>query len=292
MSIKQKILSIGYQPLKISNYLYRSLKRDNTSRLRVLTYHDVIPSDEKLFSSQLKWLSRRWRFLKPQEFSEIISGQVPLKEDSLLLTFDDGFASNRRIAERILKPLDIHAIFFIVSQFVSLENPKDINSFIANNFFPQKALKNIPNNLSNMHWNDLEYLLSQGHDIGGHTANHLRLSELQESELYDEIVSSADILEERLGVNLEHFAYSFGNLESFSPAALEIAKKRFKYIYTGLRGDNANNVPLWAIRRDAMQSMDHHVDNHSSIGALLEGIADRNYTKPLYKYHQWGDKST
>ena len=186
----------------------------------------------------------------------------------------------------------IFAIFFIVSKFASLDNKEKTREFIAKNFFPEKSLSDIPNHLSNMDWNDLEYLLSQGHHIGGHTANHLRLSELPESELYDEIVSSADILEERLGVNLEHFAYSFGNLESFSPAALEIAKKRFKYIYTGLRGDNANNVPLWAIRRDAMQSKDHHVDNHSSIGALLEGIADRNYTKPLYKYHQWGDKST
>jgi len=292
MSIKHKILSIGYQPIRISTYLIRALRRDNASRLRVLTYHDVASTDEKLFASQLKWLGRRWRFLKPKEFSEIISGNAALKEDSLLLTFDDGFASNRKIAERILEPLNINAIFFVVSEFVSLENSKEVNSFIARNFFPEKTLQNIPNNLSNMGWSDLEYLLEQGHHIGAHTANHHKLSELTEEDLYDEIVTSADKLEKRLGINLEHFAYSFGNLESFSPTALQIAKKRFKYIYTGFRGDNSKNVPLWAIRRDAMQSKDHFIDRHSSIGALLEGVVDWNYTKPLSKYHLWGEKST
>ncbi len=290
MSIKNTILSIGYQPIKISNYLMRILRVAPMARLRVLTYHDIAPKDENLFASQLRWLSKQWHFLKPKEFEDIISGKESLNEDSLLLTFDDGFSSNYRIAERVLKPLDIHAIFFIVSEFASLNNIEETSSFIANNFFPDKSIKNIPNHLSNMGWSDLEYLLEQGHYIGAHTANHLKLSELSGSELYNEIVSSANKLEQRLGITLEHFAYSFGNLDSFSPSALEIAKKRFKYIYTGLRGDNAGDIPLWAIRRDAMQSIDHYIDNHSLIGALLEGAADWAYTKPLYKYHQWGDK--
>jgi len=208
------------------------------------------------------------------------------------LTFDDGFSSNRRLAERVLMPLDIKAIFFIVSKFASLDNKEKTREFIAKNFFPEKSLSDIPNHLSNMDWNDLEYLLSQGHHIGGHTANHLRLSELPESELYDEIVSSADILEERLGVSLEHFAYTFGNIESFSPTALEIAKKRFKYIFTGLRGINSADVPLWAIRRDAMQSKDHFIDKNSLVGAFLEGGADWSYTRALSTYHQWGNKVT
>ncbi len=73
---------------------------------------------------------------------------------------------------------------------------------------------------------------------------HARLSELkQANELEDEIIDSADVLENNLGVRVEHFAYPFGNLASFSPAALAVAKRRFTFIYSDMRGDNACGPP-------------------------------------------------
>ena len=37
--------------------------------------------------------------------------------------------------------------------------------------------------MSNMNWNDLEYLLNKGHTIGALTANHARLSQISEKNL-------------------------------------------------------------------------------------------------------------
>jgi peptidoglycan/xylan/chitin deacetylase (PgdA/CDA1 family) len=137
-----------------------------------------------------------------------------------------------------------------------------------------------------MTWNDLAWLLEAGHTIGSHTRKHARLSELkQANELEAEIIESANVIERNLGVKVEHLAYPFGDLASFSPEALGVAKQRFSFIYTGLRGDNARGAPPpWALRRDVIFPS----NSFGLIGALLEGGADIRYARELAKYESWG----
>ena len=138
--------------------------------------------------------------------------------------------------------------------------------------------------MKNMSVADLRYLSETGHTIGAHTATHQRLSFVRDDErLVDEIVASADWLEERLKVRIDHFAFPFGNLASFSRAALQVARSRFQHIYTGMRGDNAESVPSWAIRRDAI-TVD---DSLHLVGAFLEGAADPRYARDLRTYESW-----
>jgi peptidoglycan/xylan/chitin deacetylase (PgdA/CDA1 family) len=284
MSLKHQILAACYQPLKLSNTLLKALGACQRGRLRVLLYHDVAPVDESRFAAQLRWLSQSWNFITPREFSEMISGQLPVLEDSLLLTFDDGFASNRHIAETVLNPMGIKALFFIVSKFADLSNISDSRAFIAQNIYPGISIGRIPSHWQNMRWSDLSRLIESGHCIGSHTAYHARLSKLTPSELVPEIIMSADILEQKLGSKVEHFAYTFGDLSSFSPEALAVARSRFKFIHTGLRGFNSSDVLPWAIRRDAITAK----DSFSLLGAFLEGGADRFYARHLAAYESWG----
>lgn len=284
MSLKHYILAAAYQPLKISNLLLRQIGRRPPAQLRVLLYHDIAPQDEARFAAQLRWLSRSWRFVDAQCFSEMLAGDVPLHEDSLLLSFDDGFASNRRIAEKVLNPMGISALFFVVSEFAALAEQDDWRSFVAQNIYPALRPEDVPAHWRNMRWDDLTYLLETGHSIGAHTAHHARLSQVAPVDLAAEIILSADVLAKKLGSEIEHFAYTFGDLASFSPAALATARSRFKFIYTGLRGNNAGGVAPWAIRRDAMVAS----DSLSLVGALLEGGADRLYAANLAEYVSWG----
>ena len=102
------------------------------------------------------------------------------------------------------------------------------------------------------------------------------------------MISSADHLEKRLGVSIDHFAYTYGNLASFSIEALSVAKKRFRYIYSGLRGNNvAGTTPPFAIRRDAISPS----DPNSKVGALLEGGADFLYKKSLHELEDWAGRT-
>ena len=88
-----------------------------------------------------------------------------------------------------------------------------------------------------------------------------------------------------LKIKINHIAYSFGDLESFNEKALNIAKKRFQFIYTGMRGDNAQNLNPFAIRRDAIRA----IDSKNIIGSYLLGAADFMYNKKFAFFESWGN---
>jgi peptidoglycan/xylan/chitin deacetylase (PgdA/CDA1 family) len=284
MSLMHSLLAAAYPPLRLGNNLLRRVGAKSDARLRVLICHAIVPQEQDRFAAQLRWLARLWAFVSPQRFAAMMRGDEPIKGANLLLTFDDGFASNRRVANEILNPMGIQALFFAVSDFMDLAAEDDYRAFIARHIWPLLTPAAVPDHWRNMTWNDLSWLLETGHTIGAHTRTHARLSELkQENELEAEIVESANALERNLGVKIEHFAYPFGNLASFSPEALTQARRRFNFIYTGMRGDNARGVPSCALRRDAI----FPANSFGLIGALLEGGADISYARDLAQYESW-----
>ena len=250
----------------------------------MLIYHDIAPCDEDKFARQIDWLSKHWAFITPSVFDEVMSGKKQLEQNSLLLTFDDGFFSTRIVVEKILNPRDIQALFFIVSDFYDISDIRSARELIAANMYPDQDIDTLPLHLKNMGKNDLEYLIDHGHMIGAHTATHARLSAIPKTDLQQEIVKSADKLEQDLGITVNHFAFTFGDLASFSSSALSVARDRFKFVFTGMRGNNNQNTPHWAIRRDSMQS----TDSLMLSGAFLQGAADPIYKKSLTQYHNWG----
>ncbi len=282
MSIAHKALAALYPALRLYNQLL-SITFSSMPPVRILIYHDIPPSQEENFSRQLRFLQQSWQFITPQQFNEYLSGSRTLKKRSLLLSFDDGYLSNLHIAKSILKPLGISALFFIVSDFMDLTSPIDARLYIKEHFFSGQKQIPVPLHCQNMNWSDLKYLLKQGHTIGAHTKSHARLSEVDEGELWEEIVASADRIEQQLGITVKHFAYTFGDLKSFNSQAFEVAYKRFDMVFTGLRGPNLPNVNPLALRRDAICPS----NSHFQIGALLEGGADQLYRSSLKTYMSW-----
>ena len=288
MSKLRSALALSYPALKIFRKSRQFRCVGESKSIRVLLYHDIQPEEYTSFQLQLEWLSHRWTFISPDDFSNIINGNTTINSDSLLLTFDDGFASNRRIVEEILNPIGIKALFFIVSDFANIEDEEEARQFVIQHIQPGISRDNLPKHLTNMRWPDLEALLDYGHTIGAHTRTHARLSGINSSErLSDEIVSSADQLEKRLGIDIEHFAYTFGDLTSFSRQALGVAQQRFRFVYSGLRGNNLDGSPSSVIRRDALNP----TDPTALVGAFLEGGADFLYRRALKSLELWSEKS-
>lgn len=287
-----RILAGTYYPLKLAKAIGRPLGLTGPHRLRVLLYHDIAPNDQARFAEQLRWLARTWTFVTPEQFAAMISGCEPVCGSNLLVTFDDGFASNRVVAEEVLNPMGIRALFFVVSDFVAISDRDDARHFIAKHIQPGSSVDELPAHWANMGWADLEALLEQGHCIGGHTRTHARLSQIDtEPELNAEIVASADILAQRLGVPIEHFAYTFGDLASFSDRALAVARRRFRFIHSGLRGNNARSAAPSALRRDASATQDNFynyaVFDNQLLGAFLEGAADFRYRRDSALLGDW-----
>ncbi len=262
------------------------------NQLRVLILHDIPESEELAFELQIQWLLKHWKIITPSDFESLITGNKEVVGKNLLITFDDGLLSNRIVAEKILNRHGIKAVFFIVSDFADINTRIHAQQFIADYIIPEAKQDNISKNLCNMQLNDLKALLKQGHTIGCHSRRHAYLSNCKNTdELIFEIVTSADNLSDKLGIKIEHFAFPFGGIDSWNQDAFTVASKHYKYIYSGIRGDNARSLSPMAIRRDGASNLSSQFQytlyDNNLLGALLNGFADFRYIKARKLIDSW-----
>ena len=292
MSLHHKILTYSNPILSVVREIAVNFNAISVDRLRVLTFHDIPTNQMNEFKAQLSSLKRDWTIISPEKFESMIVGNTPIKGSNLLITFDDGLISNLEVAEKVLNPMNIKAIFFIISDFASIDNYEEARQFISERIMPNSNIEHIPDNWSNMQWQDLSTLLEQGHTIGSHSRKHARLSEcLTIDELNDEIVHSANKIKLNLGCNVDHFAYPFGDFISINKKALAIACNQYKYIHTGMRGNNKQLLSPHSIRRDAAGNQgkyyEYSIFENRLLDAFLLGTADFNYRKPLKEIDSW-----
>ena len=76
MSKLRSALAISYPALKIFRKLRCLSSVGDSKHLRVLLYHDIQPEEYTSFQLQLEWMSHRWAFISPDDFSEIIKGNT------------------------------------------------------------------------------------------------------------------------------------------------------------------------------------------------------------------------
>ena len=122
MSLHHVLLAALYPVLKIRTIVRKNIFSKSDDRLRVLLYHDIPAEKRDQFLDQLRRLKQRWGFITTEEFERIMKGDQPLRGRKLLLSFDDGFISNREVADSVLKQLDIKALFFVVSDISLISN--------------------------------------------------------------------------------------------------------------------------------------------------------------------------
>jgi peptidoglycan/xylan/chitin deacetylase (PgdA/CDA1 family) len=271
------VVGFLYYPLRFFNKLKSIFTSNSNFRLRVLSFHDISSQDEKKFERQIKWLMKKWDFIHPTNFEKIIEGEIKLDRDYLMLTFDDGTISNYHIAKKVLKRLDIHALFFVVTKYALFDNTNAARIFAAENIMLTSNLSEVPANFENMTIDNLKDLVKDGHCIGSHTFSHARLSNLSKSQINKEINKGAKILEGLMGMPIKHFAYPFGDIESINAEASIVASQRFKYVYTGIRGDNGKTINSTNLMRDS----NHPHDSLWYTGACLEGAVDMLYSKKI-----------
>lgn len=279
VSFKHKLLAAGYPLFRSVDVVRNLVGSVPGKRLRVLVFHDIPPNSIGLFSDQIKWIKRRWKFIDSETFGSIIMGNCPLNEDSLLLTFDDGFYSNYHVAMNVLNSMNIKAVFFVVSGFIDTKSEIESRNFISKGIRRDLSPAMMPSHWKAMSWADLRKLQSIGHTIGAHTATHVRLSELNNDlELIREIAESADYIEDKIDRSVNSFAFTFGDYSSLSKKAVMIAANRFQYVYSSLRGDNVIKNHPKMICRDTIAP----IDSNWLMGSLLEG-GRIIYTKSQYQ---------
>ena len=242
-----------------------------------LTLHHITSSELEWFSNMLDQLALVCDFIEPSEVENINSSLVWMKRNrtQIVLTFDDGFKCQKKLVDECLNPRNLKALFFVPTEFIGLTG-EDAFEFTKFNFYPDSEPRKLPNGgYDAMTWNDLHSLVSDGHIIGGHTATHPKLSKISEPELLSEIIDSADLLENKLNTEVCHFAYPFGSLDTVNVAAFEIAKQRFKWGYSNIRGIfNESPSKHFIYRQNVVPGTSIKL-----VKAAVDGLLDIRYRK-------------
>lgn len=260
------------------------LSDSQNSDRRIMLFHEVDISEEKRFTEQIENCSKNWNFINPDQLVLKKNGIVTRDSRELILTFDDGFSSDFRIAQNVLNPRGIKAIFFIIPEFVSLATEGDQTRFISDRLYPGTKTSRVPTHLRSMNWEQISILSHQGHTIGSHSYSHRRLSEItNEDELAHEIVDSGRSIENVIKKKVDHFAFPFGNLSSISLRSLQLARENYKYVYSGLRGSNHEIPPGFVLRRETL----HPWDPKGFESAILNGGADSRFRNSLSVLDCW-----
>ncbi len=199
----------------------------------VVTLHNIPSRHFLWFELFVKKMSKYYEFINPfqinTEFLDINS------KTKILLSFDDGFKSNRILAENILATLGIRGLFFITEDFIG---ERKSTAFMNRTFYPNSPRKLLSQEETTpMSWDDLRWLVDNGHMIGAHTRSHPALSSIKNIEkLSSEIITSANRLENLLNTKINCFAFPFGTIESIDEDSLALAKTRFDYVFSNIRG--------------------------------------------------------
>ena len=182
----------------------------------------------------LKWLGFKGLSLK--EAMPYIRGEK--KDRVAAITFDDGFLSVYQDAMPILDELGFSATNFFVSSHMGLDNSWDNERSERNKI---------------MTFDEMRDWAAHGHEVGGHTLDHLHLKDIPLDEAKRQIVENKQKLEEELGAPLVSFAYPFGDENEAIRKIVHEAGYHFAVttIKSRARGNEGDyELPRHSIRRN------------------------------------------
>jgi len=174
----------------------------------ILSYHQVTPRPHPAFrkysvtpqqlTSHLRWLrDRGYESVDLGRVAAWLEGTGELPPRPVVVTFDDGFRDVAVHAAPVLRAGGFGAIFYVVAGLIG----KTSAWLLAERGFEAPM----------MDWETLASLRGEGFEIGSHAVSHPRLSTLRDTECRSELLDARTILEQRLGVAIDHLAYPFGN---------------------------------------------------------------------------------
>lgn len=198
----------------------------------ILAYHMVsdrdkedakaynVPPEE--FREQMQYIiDEGYQTITPLEFMKAKKGKLELPPKPIIITFDDGYEDNHRIAVPILEEMGMKAIIYMVTNEIGNEGY--------------------------LTWEQLHDLERRGMELGSHTANHLALTKLTDEELRAEVKLSKLIMEWNGLKTIFSLSYPNGAYDERMPAIL--ASEEYLTAVTGDSGLNTFSTNPYLLHR-------------------------------------------
>lgn len=167
--------------------------KTKNSEIPVLMYHSIAKEKgnglrvpKEIFREQMQYLKdNNYITLTLDELYSRLESGKKIRDNSVVITFDDGYEDNYKEAYPILKEYGFNATIFVITSFI---DKGDI-------FLKSSELKEMDKN---------------GIDIESHTENHDKLPLLSYKEQMKTMSNSKEYLEDMLSKKVYYIAYPFG----------------------------------------------------------------------------------
>lgn len=241
--------------------------------LRMAVLHDtpaaVLPRLERL----LDHAAARFEIVGPEAAADLLAGRFAARgRDSLLFTFDDGFASNHAAAER-LAARGIRGLFFVIPSFID----RTIEEWIGHHRRAGRDAFAIwsAGTRRGLARSQVREMVAMGHVIGGHNDAHLDLGGVSDADVVrGEIDRALDGVEALTGLPCGDFAIAFGRPHNIHPLAVARLGERGVRTYACVRGLNLPGLTPRLLLRDQIEPGEPWLFQR----ACLDGAVDRRWT--------------
>lgn len=191
---------------KVERALESSGRPKNDEPVPILMYHfvrdNVNPEEDEMgyrLSMPEEEFKSQMQYLKEQGYTtihleDLVKRRYP--ENSVVLTFDDGYRDFRDIVYPILAEHNFTATVFIITN--RLDNPAHLSE------------------------TDLKFLINKGVEVGFHSSNHQNLSRLDFDQLRAELSNGRTTLEEITGGEVITISYPAGE---YNNQVIEVTKR-------------------------------------------------------------------
>jgi peptidoglycan/xylan/chitin deacetylase (PgdA/CDA1 family) len=189
---------------------------DRAPSILVLGYHAIsktwpasLAVTPAQFRQQLEWLLARG--YRAATLLEALTRKP--SSPTLVVTFDDAYASVLELGYPILSSLGVPATVFVVTDFADqgrLLGWPGIEQWSGGEYEPE---------LRGLEWSELEALVQAGWEIGSHTRTHPRLTQCTQAQLEEELRGSREACERALDRPCHLLAYPYGDADSRVVAA-------------------------------------------------------------------------
>lgn len=217
------VLARTIDALGLANLARRRLARDKFPYLRAVNYHDTIRAYAAGLEEQFAWYAREFVSVGWEDLLAFAAGRWPHDRPGILITFDDGWRCQARVAAPLLEKYGLTGWFFVPVGFV--DEP-------AADFVREQPRGR---DLSPMDWNDLKGL-ARRHVVGCHTYTHHTLPPGTPPSV---LARELDLAKARLETQLERpclaFSWVWGRERDYHPAtarAIEAAGFRVSFLTT------------------------------------------------------------
>lgn len=188
--------------------MFQSEVPEPVSPLCVLMYHNFVPdgqecndwtTTESQFREDLQWLKENgYSFVLP---SQLAAGD-PLPEKAVMLTFDDGYASNYEIAYPLLQEYDASAVIALITKRIVDGEAGFLTWDMCREMLQSGRVE------FGSHTHDVHALVNQGvaRSEGESQSDY-------EKRVIPDLQTSIDLIQQELGITPIFFAYPYGKTE-------------------------------------------------------------------------------